>query len=94
METEKDRMGGHHERHHRELEQHFLFWLVSGGCPQDGTCSLVRFSGQDLIVDTDDLAPVQRIQPGLTRPLSPERPAPEPVHYLHARVDNAVTPRL
>ena len=50
------------------------------------TCSWVRFSGQDLIVDTEDLVPVQRIQPGLTRPLSPERSCPEPVRILRASV--------
>ena len=44
------------------------------------TCSLVRFSGQDLIVDTVDLSPP------LTRPLSPERSCPEPVRFLHASV--------
>ena len=50
------------------------------------TCSLVRFSGRDSIVDTDDLAPAQRFQPGLTRTLSPEQSCPEPAHFLHARV--------
>jgi len=50
------------------------------------TCSLVRFSGRDLIVDSDDLAPVQRFQPELARFLPPEQSCPEPAHFLHARV--------
>lgn len=50
------------------------------------TCSLVRFSGQDLIVDTVDLSPVQRIQPGLTRPLSSEWLCLEPIRFPHASV--------
>ena len=76
------------------LSRTFYFGLSVEVVHRMETCSLVRFSGQDSIVDTVDLSSVQRIQPGLTRPRSPERPAPEPVHYLHARVDNAVTPRL
>ena len=56
------------------------------------TCSLVRFSGRDSIVDTDDLAIVQRIQPGLTRTLSPQQSCAEPAHFLYAsRRDDAVT---
>ena len=50
------------------------------------TCSWVRFSGQDFVVDTDDLALVQRIQPGLTRLHSSERSCPEPVRFLQARI--------
>jgi hypothetical protein len=50
------------------------------------TCSLVRFSGQNLIVDTVDLSPVQRIQPGLTRPLSSERVCLEPIRFPRAHV--------
>ena len=50
------------------------------------TCSLVRFSGRDSIVDTDDLATVQRIQPGLTRTLSPQQSCAEPAHFLYASV--------
>ena len=50
------------------------------------TCSLVRYSGQDLIVDTVDLSPVQRIQPGLTRPLSSELLCLEPIRFPHASV--------
>jgi len=50
------------------------------------TCSLVRYSGQDLIVDTVDLYPVQRIQPGLTGPLSSERLCLEPIRFPHASV--------
>jgi hypothetical protein len=50
------------------------------------TCSLVRFSGQDLIVDTVDLSPAQRIQPELTRPLSSERLCLKPIRFLHAGV--------
>jgi hypothetical protein len=49
------------------------------------TCSLVRFSGRDSIVDTDDLATIQRIQPGRTRTLSPQS-CPELTPFLHARV--------
>jgi len=70
------------------LSRTFYFGLSVEVVHKMETCSLVRFSGQDSIVDTVDLTPVQRIQPGLglTRPLSPERPSPEPVRYLHARV--------
>jgi len=50
------------------------------------TCSLVRYSGQDLIVDTVDLSPVQRFQPGLTRPLLSERLCLEPIRFPHAGV--------
>jgi hypothetical protein len=48
------------------------------------TCSLVRFSGRDSIVDTDDLAAVQRFQSGLSRPLSSEQSCPEPAPFLYA----------
>jgi hypothetical protein len=52
------------------------------------TCSLIRFSGQDTIVDTDDLTPLERIQPGsLTGPLS--QSCPEPDLFLHAMVATA-----
>ena len=50
------------------------------------TCSLVRFSGQDLIVDTVDLSPVQRIQPGPARPISSEQLCLGPVRCPPARV--------
>ena len=50
------------------------------------TCSLVRFSGQDLIVDTVDLSPAQRIQPELTRTLSSELLCLKPIRFLHASV--------
>jgi len=54
------------------------------------TCSLIRFSGQDTIVDTDDLTPVQRIQPGLLAgPPSPEQSCPEPALFLYSRVATA-----
>ena len=53
------------------------------------TCSLVRFCGQDLIVDTHDLAAVQSIQPGLTRLLSAEPSCPAPVRSLQASVATA-----
>lgn len=49
-------------------------------------CNLVRFSGQDVSVDSNDLAPVQRIQSGLTTPRSAEWSCPESVRFLHARV--------
>ena len=68
------------------LSRTFYFGLSVEIVHRMETCSLVRFSGQDSIVDTDDLAPVQRIEPGLTRPLSPERSCPEPVRFLHASV--------
>jgi len=48
------------------------------------TCSLVRFSGRDSIVDTDDLALVQGFQ--LTKPHSPEESRPEFVRLPYARV--------
>src|SRR4030095_6141960 len=54
------------------------------------TCSLVRFSGQDLIVDTVDLSPVQRIQPGLIRPRSLERSCPEPVAFCAPAWDKTI----
>jgi hypothetical protein len=54
------------------------------------TCSLVRFSGQNLIVDTVDLSPVQRIQPGLIRPRSLERSCPEPVAFCAPAWDNTI----
>ena len=50
------------------------------------TCSLVRYSGQDLIVDTVDLSPLQRIQPGLARRSSSERLCLEPIRFPHASV--------
>ena len=50
------------------------------------TCSLVRFSGQNLIVDTVDLSPVQRIQPGLTSLLSSEQVCLEPIRFPRAHV--------
>ena len=50
------------------------------------TYSLIRSSGQDLIVETVDLSPVQRIQPRLTRPLSLERLCLEPIRVPHASV--------
>jgi len=54
------------------------------------TCSLIRFSGQDTIVDTDDLTPAQRTQPRLLAgPLSPEQPGLEPALFPHARVATA-----
>ena len=68
------------------LSRTFYFGLSVEVVYRMETCSLVRFSGQDLIVDTDDLAPVQRIQPGRTRPFSAKRPCPEPVRFLQARV--------
>ena len=68
------------------LSRTFYFGLPVEVVYRMETCSLVRFSGQDLIVDTDDLAPVQRFQPELTRLFSPEQSCPEPAHFLHARV--------
>lgn len=68
------------------LTKAFYFGLPVEVVYKMETCSWVRFSGQDLIVDTDDLAPAQGIQPGLTRPLSPERLCPKPVRFLHAGV--------
>jgi len=67
------------------LSRTFYFGLSVEVIHRMETCSLVRFSGQDSIVDTDDLTPDQRIQPGLTRSHSPER-CPEPVRFLHASV--------
>ena len=64
----------------------FYFGLSVEVVHRMDTCSLVRFSGQDSIVDTVDLSPVQRIQPGLTRPLSSERLCLEPIRFLHAGV--------
>ena len=68
------------------LSRTFYFGLSVEVVHKMETCSLVRFSGQDSIVDTDDLAPVQRIQPGLTTPRSPEPSCLESVRFLHARV--------
>ena len=68
------------------LSRTFYFGLSVEIVHRMETCSLIRFSGQDSIVDTDDLIPVQRIQPGLTRPLSAERSCPEPVRTLRASV--------
>ena len=45
------------------------------------TCRLVRYAGQDLIVDTVDLSPVYRIQPGPTKPLSSDRICLKPVRF-------------
>jgi hypothetical protein len=50
------------------------------------TCSLVRYSGQDLIVDTVDLSLDQRIQPRPTRPISSEQLCLEPVRFPHPSV--------
>jgi hypothetical protein len=68
------------------LSRTFYFGLSVEVVYRMETCSWVRFSGQDLIVDTEDLVLVQRIQPGLTRTFSPERSCPEPVRFLHASV--------
>jgi len=68
------------------LSRTFYFGLSVEVIHRMETCSLVRFSGQDSIVDTEDLAPDQRIQPGLARSHSPERSCPEPVRFLHASV--------
>ena len=68
------------------LSRTFYFGLSVEIVHRMETCSWVRFSGQDSIVDTDDLTPVQGIQPGLTRPLLPEPPSSKPVRYLHASV--------
>jgi hypothetical protein len=57
------------------LSRTFYFGLSVEVVHQMETCSLVRFSGHDSIVDTDDLVPDQRTQP-----------CPEPVRFLHARV--------
>jgi len=65
------------------LSTTFYFGLSVEVVHRMKTCSVVRFSGRDSIVDTDDLATVQRIQPGLTRTLSPQS-CPEPTHFLHA----------
>jgi len=66
------------------------FGLPVEGVHRMETCSLIRFSGQDTIVDTDDLTPVQRIQPGLLAgPPSPEQSCPEPALFLYARVATA-----
>ena len=67
------------------LSTTFYFGLSVEVVHRMKTCSLVRFSGRDSIVDTDDLATVQRIQPGLTRTLSPQS-CPEPTRFLHASV--------
>ena len=54
------------------------------------TCSLIRFCGQDTIVDTNDLTPAQRNQPGsLAGPFSSEQPCPEPTLFLHSTVATA-----
>ena len=74
------------ETNTENLSRTFYFGLSVEVVYRMETCSLVRFSGQDSIVDTDDLIPVQRIQPGLTRPLSLERSCPEPVRILRASV--------
>jgi hypothetical protein len=50
------------------------------------TCSLVRCSGRDSIVDTDDLTPVQRIQRAVPRTLSPQQSCAEPADFLYASV--------
>ena len=68
------------------LSRTFYFGLSVEVIHRMETCSLVRFSGQDSIVDTDDLTPDQRIRPGLARSHSPERSCPEPVRFLHASV--------
>ena len=59
------------------------------------TCSLVRFSGRDSIVDTDDLAPVQRI-PARTNQTSFTRAVVSRACSLSACQgrDNAVTSGL
>ena len=67
------------------LSRTFYFGLSVEVVHRMETCSWVRFSGQNLIVHTDDLTPVQRIQPGLTRLLSPERLCLEPIRFSQAR---------
>jgi hypothetical protein len=68
------------------LSRTFYFGLPVEVVYRMETCSLVRFSGQDLIVDTEDLATVQTIQPGRTRARSAKQSRPAPVHFLQARV--------
>ena len=68
------------------LSRTFYFGLAVEVVHKMETCSLVRFSGKDSIVDTDDLSPVQRIQPRLTRPLSLERLCLAPIRFPHASV--------
>ena len=68
------------------LSTTFYFGLSVEVVHRMKTCSLVRFSGRDSIVDTDDLATVQLIQPGRTRPRSAKQSCPAPVHFLRARV--------
>ena len=68
------------------LSRTFYFGLSVEVVHKMETCSLVRFSGQDLIVDTVDLSTVQTVQPGLTRPLSSERSCLEPVRFVHVKV--------
>ena len=51
-------------------------------------CSWVRFSGHDAIVDTDDLATIQGIRPGLTAPRSSEGFCSEPLRFRQV----AITP--
>ena len=67
------------------LSRTFYFGLSVEVVDRMERCSLVRFSGQDLIVDTEDLAPVPMIQPGLTSPLSAEQSCPAPVRFPQAR---------
>ena len=68
------------------LSSTFYFGLSVEVIYRMETYSWVRFCGQDLIVDTDDLVPVQRVQPGLPSPLFSGRPCPEPVLFQHARI--------
>jgi len=57
------------------------------------TCSLIRFSGQDTIVDTDDLTPAQRTQPGFISRTTFIRAAGSGAGSISARqdCDRAVT---
>jgi hypothetical protein len=67
------------------LSRTFYFGLSVEVVHRMESCSWVRFSGHDLTVDTDDLAPVQRIQPGLATSTFSDPPS-NPVRCLHARV--------
>ncbi len=67
------------------LSRAFYFGLPVEVVYRMETCSLVLFSGQGLIVDSDDLTTEQRTQCGSTGLRSPQRPSAEPVRLPQAK---------
>ena len=72
-----------------DLTRVFYFGLPVEVVDKMEAYSLVRFSGRDLIVDTHDLTPDQRVQVGSVEPHYPERSRPKPVGFLRTSAATA-----